>query len=82
MPQCRRRNRFLTVGLLSALVWIVGTSLAAAQESGDHKSVPADAFSAADNAWMLTSSALVLMMTVPDWPCSIAGWCARKTCSA
>ncbi len=78
MPQCRRRNRFLTVGLLSALVWIVGTSLAAAQESGDHKSVPADAFSAADNAWMLTSSALVLMMTAPGLALFYCGLVRKK----
>ena len=78
MPQCRRRNRFLTVGLLSALVWIVGTSLAAAQESGDHKSVPADAFSAADNAWVLTSSALVLMMTAPGLALFYCGLVRRK----
>ena len=28
--------------------------------------------SAGDNAWMLVSAALVLMMTGPAWPCSTA----------
>jgi Amt family ammonium transporter len=30
-----------------------------------------------DTAWMLTSTALVLMMTVPAWRCSTPAWCAR-----
>jgi Amt family ammonium transporter len=34
---------------------------------------------AGDNAWMLTSAALVLMMTGPVWPFSMAAWCAAKT---
>ena len=38
--------------------------------------------SAGDNAWMLVSSALVLMMTGPGWRCFMAAWCAARTCSA
>ena len=34
--------------------------------------------SAGDNAWMLTSAALVLMMTGPAWPCSTADWCVTR----
>jgi Amt family ammonium transporter len=32
-----------------------------------------------DTAWMLTSMALVLMMTIPGSACSTAAWCARRT---
>ena len=35
-----------------------------------------------DHAWMLVSSALVLMMTAPAWRCFIADWCAKRMCSA
>ena len=31
------------------------------------------------NAWMMTSAALVLFMTLRAWRCSTAAWCARKT---
>ena len=34
-----------------------------------------------DTAWMLASTALVLMMTVPGWRCSTPAWCARRTSS-
>jgi hypothetical protein len=33
------------------------------------------------NAWMLTSTALVLMMTLPDWPCSTVAWFVARTSS-
>jgi Amt family ammonium transporter len=32
-----------------------------------------------DTAWMLTSVALVLMMTIRALGCSMAAWCARRT---
>jgi Amt family ammonium transporter len=32
-----------------------------------------------DTAWMLTSVALVLMMTIPGLALSTAAWCARRT---
>ena len=38
--------------------------------------------SAGDNAWMLTSSALVLMMTGLGWRCFMEDWCARRMCWA
>jgi len=37
---------------------------------------------AGDNAWMLTSSALVLMMTGPGLALFYGGLCARRTCWA
>ncbi len=36
--------------------------------------VKADKISAGDTAWMLTSTALVLLMTIPVSPCSTAAW--------
>ena len=33
-----------------------------------------------DMAWMLTATVLVLLMTIPAWPCSTAAWCAPRTC--
>ena len=35
----------------------------------------------ADTAWMISATGLVLMMTIRAWRCSIAAWCARRTCS-
>ena len=42
--------------------------------------VAADKISGGDTAWMLTSTALVLMMTIPVSRCSTPAWCARRTC--
>ena len=33
-----------------------------------------------DTAWMLISTALVLMMSIPGLPFSTAAWCAPRTC--
>ena len=33
-----------------------------------------------DTAWMLTATALVLLMSVPALGCSTAAWCAPRTC--
>ena len=40
-----------------------------------------NAQSAGDNAWMLTSAALVLLMTGPGSRFSTAGWSGARTCS-
>ena len=32
-----------------------------------------------DNAWMLVSAALVLLMTGPGWRCFTAAWCGART---
>jgi Amt family ammonium transporter len=37
--------------------------------------------SAGDNAWMLTSAALVLLMTGPGLRFSMAGWRGARMCS-
>jgi Amt family ammonium transporter len=33
-----------------------------------------------DTAWMLASTMLVLLMSSPAWPCSMAAWCVPRTC--
>jgi Amt family ammonium transporter len=68
------------VGLLSALVWSTWTSYGVAQSPGESAAaaVSSDKFSAADNAWMLTSSALVLMMTAPGLALFYCGLVRKK----
>ncbi len=34
-----------------------------------------------DTSWMLVSTALVLLMTIRVWVCSMRAWFARKTSS-
>jgi len=73
MTSCRRMRRFLVLGLLLAVVCLAWISPARADSPGDqavigqaaNASAGVDRFNAADNAWVLTSSALVLMMTAP-----------------
>ena len=33
-----------------------------------------------DNAWIMVSAALVILMSIPAWPCSTAAWSAPRTC--
>ena len=40
--------------------------------------VPTDTINGADTAWMMTSTALVLLMTLPGIALFMAAWCARK----
>jgi len=61
-----------------------GTSAAAAADAQSARIAKlelqtAEAKSSADNAWMLMSSALVLMMTGPGWHCSTVAWCGKRT---
>ena len=76
MLPCKTTRTFLLLGLLSALIWS-GTVPAAAQSPGENKPA-ADGFSAADNAWLLTSSALVLMMTAPGLALFYCGLVRKK----
>jgi len=62
-----KRIGFAALAGSAALGASVGPALAAAPK-----------IDSGDTAWMLTSSALVLMMTIRDWRCSMAAWCARK----
>jgi len=58
-----------------------------------HAATPVPTVDKGDVAWMLTSTLLVLLMTVPGlalfygglvrcrgWRCSTAAWCGRRTC--
>ena len=73
------------VGLLSAVVWATWTSCGTAQSQGDSTAAPsatptaaAVGFDVGDNAWMLTSSALVLMMTAPGLALFYCGLVRKK----
>jgi Amt family ammonium transporter len=71
------------VGLLSVAVGSAWSSLAAAQSPGDPATAAAPAaeppkFDAGDNAWMLTSAALVLMMTGPGLALFYSGLVRKK----
>ena len=78
------RGRWFFV--VSGLLLLLGTVSVAvgADASPPEASTPAasNKLDTGDNAWLLTSSALVLMMTGPGWRFSIAAWSARRTCSA
>lgn len=70
---------FLVVGLLSILVWSAAGNLARADSPGQPVATPAaPAFDAADNAWVLVCSALVLMMTAPGLALFYCGLVRRK----
>ncbi len=79
-------RRFLIVTLFSAFAWSAWISMAKAQSPGDQAAVmqaakesnDSDKFNAADNAWVLTSSALVLMMTAPGLALFYCGLVRRK----
>ena len=57
---------------LALLVVTVAWPLGAAAEDG---------LDSGDTAWILTSTALVLFMTLPGLALFYGGWCARRTCS-
>ena len=84
-----RRFRFLACGLFIAgggvLLFVDpsfaqdATSAAPAPPACDAKTLTACAPNSGDTAWMLTSVALVLMMTIPGLDSSMAEWSARRT---
>lgn len=72
---------FLIAGLLLAVVWLACSSHALAQspgEQGAKELSDGSKFNAADNAWVLISSALVLMMTAPGLALFYCGLVRRK----
>src|SRR5215469_3450745 len=76
---------FLTVGIPQALFAQAGANSAAAQAADTQgqrllllEQRVADAKSSADNAWMLTSAALVLMMTGPGLALFYGGLVRKK----
>ena len=69
-------RRFVVHGLLLLAVWSVGSSWCFAQSPADSAATPK--FDAADNVWVLTSSALVLFMTAPALALFYGGLVRKK----
>lgn len=82
MVSCERWSRYVFTVLIAAVVWFAWISFSNAQSPGESTSPATTAaaakFDAADNAWMLTSSALVLMMTAPGLAMFYCGLVRRK----
>src|SRR3989304_6069063 len=86
MSSRRSLRGFVVVGLLSVITWSAWVSLAGADPPGEQvvggqaakESADGGKFNAADNAWVLTSSALVLMMTAPGLALFYCGLVRRK----
>ena len=82
-----RRTGTVAITLLLCAIALVSVPAAFAQTT---PAAPAPAAAAApapapakidsgDTAWVLMSTALVLLMTAPASPCSTAGWSGRRT---
>ena len=76
--------------LRNRLAWIAGlaVTLFAGAAFGQEAEIAVEeiveeveTISAGDTAWMLTSTALVLMMTLPGLPSSTAAWFGARTSS-
>jgi len=63
---------------LAALAGLLATTVAHAQEAAPAAAAPAPALDAGNTAWMLTSTALVLMMTIPGLALFYAGMVRKK----
>jgi Amt family ammonium transporter len=75
-------RRHLVLGLLAMSCWLVAGGIVTAQSPGETPVAPVaptqPAFDSGDNAWMLVSSALVLMMTGPALALFYSGLVRRK----
>ncbi|MGA2031948.1 MAG: ammonium transporter [Thermoguttaceae bacterium] len=69
---------FLVVSLLSAALGTFWASCARADSPGQPAAAAADLFNSGDNAWVLISSALVLMMTAPGLALFYCGLVRKK----
>ncbi len=69
-------RRCVTTGLLAVIVWSVLTGVTWGESLPESSDVPA--IDTGDNAWMLTSSALVLMMTGPGLALFYCGLVRKK----
>ncbi len=83
MAGIKRACVYSLIGLLVALAWSLAASPAVAQSPGEPalaaaESKAADSFNSADNAWLLVSSALVLMMTAPGLALFYCGLVRKK----
>ena len=89
MKSGSRVRWWLVVGVLSIVAWSAWTASGRAQSPGEPAAAPTAApvaapapeapkFDSGDNAWMLTSSALVLMMTGPGLALFYCGLVRKK----
>ena len=82
MTRYAKLRWFLVITLLSIAAWSAGNSPGLAQSSGDAGAASPPAatpkFDAADNAWVLTSAALVLLMTAPALALFYSGLVRKK----
>ena len=89
MTHATNLRRFLAIGLLLVVAWSLGTPLGMAQPAaspGEAVATPPATppaatdpkFDAGDNAWVLTSAALVLLMTGPALALFYAGLVRKK----
>jgi ammonium transporter, Amt family len=69
-------RRFVVLCVVAVFVWTVLASFGLAQSSGQPEAAPK--FDSGDNAWMLTSSALVLFMTAPALALFYCGLVRKK----
>ena len=53
---------------------------AAAAPAAAPEAAPAPVPNKGDNAWIMMSAALVILMSIPAWPCSTAAWYVPRTC--
>ncbi len=58
--------------MLTALLFL--PAMAFAQEGAE------PALSGGDTAWIIAATILVMMMTIPVWPCFMEDWYAERMC--
>src|SRR5438045_5766856 len=74
-PMAARETRMAWAGRIFG-----GVLMAAGGFLASGPALAASKIDSGDTAWMLTSTALVLMMTIPGLASSMAAWCAGRTC--
>lgn len=78
MRQFKNNSAF---GALGAAALTALTALPAlAQEATEAAAEAAPVMDKGDVSWMMVSTVLVLFMTIPGLRCSMAAWCAPRTC--
>jgi ammonium transporter, Amt family len=72
------KNPSLRIGVLVALTWAAAAQSALAASPAAPALIAADKINSGDTAWMLTSTALVLMMTIPGLALFYGGMVRKK----
>ena len=68
------------IAILAAAAFLAAPAWAQDAVAAAAAAPPAAGADKGDTAWMLTSSALVPMMSIRTWRCSTAAWYAPRTC--